>query len=127
MGAYKGSWETDEEIAARWGLPKATVSAMIDNGYVDWERDSRTNRYIAVRRAGRPAFDPSKYLGGSSAVDPNNPYTAENILLALTLPIWIIPKILYDCFNPPPGGGIDYVEQECTQWLYGTGKYANRD
>ena len=48
-------------------------------------------------------------------------------MLAITLPLWIIPKMLYDAFNPPPGGGIDYVEQECTQWLYGTGKYANRD
>ena len=133
MGAYKGSWESDEEIAARWGVPKATVSAMIDNGYVDWERDPKTDRYMAVKRAGRPglSLSPTKITGtwplGLGTCDPENPYTLENFLLAITLPIWIIPMMLYDAFNPPPGGGIDYVQQECTQWLYGTGKYANRD
>ena len=126
MGYYKGSWESDEEIAARWGVSKAAVAAMIDKGYVDWKRNPRTNRFMAVKRAGRPAFDPSKYVDKGSTVNPGAPYTMEDVLLAITSPIWGIPYLLYLCFNPPPGGGIDYVEQENVQWLYGTGKYANR-
>lgn len=127
MNRQKGRWETEDEIAARWGVSKSAVGAMMDKGYVDWERDPRTDRYMAVKRKGRPAFDPSKYIDKEKISGTGAPYTLEDLLLAVTLPLWIIPKMLYDAFNPPPGGGIDYVEQECKQWLYGTGKYANRD
>lgn len=51
------------------------------------------------------------------------------IVVALTWPIWIVPLIFIHslCGLGSNGKGLDLVEREGTQWLYGTGKYANRD
>ena len=51
------------------------------------------------------------------------------IVVALTWPIWIVPLIFIHslCGLGSNGNGLDLVERERTQWLYGTGKYANRD
>lgn len=52
-----------------------------------------------------------------------------SILVALTWPIWIVPLIFIHslCGLGSNGKGLDLVERERVQWLYGTGKYAKRD
>jgi len=51
------------------------------------------------------------------------------IVVALTWPIWIVPLIFIHslCGLGSNGKGLDLVEREQTQWLYGTGRYANKD
>ena len=51
------------------------------------------------------------------------------IVVALTWPIWIVPLIfIHSLFGLGSNGkGLDLVEREQTQWLYGTGRYAKKD
>lgn len=52
------------------------------------------------------------------------------IIATVTLPIWIIPMVvvaIVQSWTSDEGGGLDLCERERTQWLYGTGRYANRD
>lgn len=53
-----------------------------------------------------------------------------SILVALTWPIWIVPIVIWYIIKSwvdDDGGGLDLVERERVQWLYGTGRYANKD
>ena len=59
-----------------------------------------------------------------------NPPLLLTIIATLTWPIWIIPVVIVTIcksWTSDEGCGLDLCERERTQWLYGTGRYANRD
>ena len=66
----------------------------------------------------------------STGIVYEKPSLLLTIVATLTLPIWIVPIVIWYIIKSwidDDGGGLDLVERERVQWLYGTGRYANKD
>lgn len=151
---YHKAYETAERICREYGLSGDEFTRLSEGGHLHcfWDDDGygdislKPSAYDEIRaiRADRNRrherrFAPSKPAETtareqSSGVEPWMVFAA--ILFPIWIPLWLIWEMIkaLNPFTDPMAEPVDaaddgwsYAEREQKQWLYGTGRYANRD